>query len=128
MTGSSERPATGRRLGRTIRAMGAGGAPEQDGSDTELHQASERRVEYRVLGPVEVTEHGSPVAVGGPKERTLLAVLLARVNAVVSVDAVVDALWSGRPPRTAERTVAAYVARLRAVVEPERPKGRRRPC
>jgi DNA-binding SARP family transcriptional activator len=81
------------------------------------------RVEFRVLGPLEVAEHGTPVAVGGPKERTVLAVLLARANGVVSLDALVDAVWSGRPPRTAERTVAAYVARLRAVVEPARVKG-----
>ena len=53
----------------------------------------------------------------------MLALLLARVNSAVSVDALVDAVWGDRPPRTAERTVHAYVARLRRTLEPRRPRG-----
>jgi DNA-binding SARP family transcriptional activator len=81
------------------------------------------RLAFRVLGPLEVLDGDRPVAVGGPKERLVLALLLARVNSPVSVDALIDAVWGDRPPRTAERTVHAYVARLRRTLEPRRPRG-----
>ena len=77
-----------------------------------------------MLGPLEIERDGRPVAVGGPKERLVLAVLLAGAGTVVSVDALVDAVWGERPPRTAERTIHAYIARLRRALEPRhRPGG-----
>ncbi len=81
------------------------------------------RLAFRVLGPLEVHDGDRVVAVGGPKECLVLAVLLARVNSPVSVDTLIDAVWGDRPPRTAERTVHSYVARLRRTLEPGRPHG-----
>ncbi len=78
---------------------------------------------FGVLGPLTVSYGGAPVAVGGPKERVVLALLLARANRVVSIDALVEAVWVDRPPRSAERTLQAYVARLRGILEPDRPTG-----
>ena len=51
--------------------------------------------------------------------------LLAHANGVVSTDSLVDALWADAPPRSAERTLQAYVSRLRRVLEPGRPSGDR---
>ena len=34
-------------------------------------------MEYRILGPLEVFDAGIPLAVGGPRHRRLLAVLLS---------------------------------------------------
>jgi class 3 adenylate cyclase/DNA-binding winged helix-turn-helix (wHTH) protein len=82
----------------------------------------EHRLAFRVLGPLEVLDGDRPVVVGDSKERLVLALLLARVNSPVSVDALIDAVWGDRPPRTAERTVHAYVARLRRTLEPRRPR------
>ena len=82
------------------------------------YDPSEHRLAFRVLGPLEVLDGDRPVAVGGAKERLVLALLLARVNSAVSVDALIEAVWGDRPPRTAERTVHAYVARLRRTLEP----------
>ena len=87
------------------------------------YDPGENRLAFRVLGPLEVLDGDRPVEVGGPKERLVLALLLARVNSAVSVDALVDAVWGDSPPRTAERTVHAYVARLRRTLEPRRPRG-----
>jgi DNA-binding SARP family transcriptional activator/class 3 adenylate cyclase/WD40 repeat protein len=87
------------------------------------YEPGDRRLSFRVLGPLEVLDGDSPVAVGGPKECRVLALLLARVNSAVSVDALIDAVWDARPPRTAERTVRAYVARLRRMLEPRRLRG-----
>ena len=80
-------------------------------------------VAFGVLGPLTVLRHGAPVTVGGPKERIVLAHLLARANQVVAVDALIESLWGDHPPRSAERTLQAYVARLRGALEPDRPAG-----
>ena len=87
------------------------------------YDPGQHRLAFRVLGPLEVLDGDGRVVIGGPKERLVLALLLARVNSVVSVDALIDAVWGDRPPRTAERTVHAYVARLRRMLEPRRPRG-----
>ncbi|HET6833875.1 MAG TPA: BTAD domain-containing putative transcriptional regulator [Acidimicrobiales bacterium] len=87
------------------------------------YDPGEHRLAFRVLGPLEVLDGNRQVVIGGPKERLVLALLLARVNSPVSVDALMDAVWGDRPPRTAERTVHAYVARVRRTLEPRRPRG-----
>src|SRR5262245_29344999 len=79
-----------------------------------------RGLTFRVLGPLEVERDGRGLAVGGPKERIVLAVLLAAGGSSVSVDTLADAIWGERQPRTAERTVHAYIARLRRALEPGR--------
>jgi WD40 repeat protein/DNA-binding SARP family transcriptional activator/class 3 adenylate cyclase len=86
------------------------------------YDPGEHRLLFRVLGPLEVLDGDRRVVIGGPKERLVLALLLARVNSPVSVDALIDAVWGDHPPRTAERTVHAYVARLRRTLEPARPR------
>src|SRR5829696_9007207 len=78
---------------------------------------------FRVLGPLEVEADDGPVALGGPKERLLLAHLLARPNQVVSVEALVQGLWGERPPPTAAKTLQSHVKRLRRALEPERARG-----
>ena len=78
---------------------------------------------FGVLGPLSVLQDGESVSVGGPKERAVLATLLARANHLVTVDMLVEAVWADHPPRSAERTLQAYVARIRGVLEPERSPG-----
>ncbi len=73
-------------------------------------------VEFRILGPLEVVDRGSPVPVGGPKPRALLAALLLARGAVVSTDRLVSAVWGANPPRDAVGALRAYVSRLRAVL------------
>jgi hypothetical protein len=44
-------------------------------------------VEFRILGPLEVLDDdGRPLALGGAKQRTLLAVLLLHAGRVVSAE------------------------------------------
>jgi len=47
-------------------------------------------VEFRILGLLEVIHEGRPVAVGGSRERAVLAVLLASANRVVSAERLAD--------------------------------------
>ncbi len=70
-------------------------------------------MEFRLLGPLEVAENGHVLAVGGAKERTLLAVLLLHANETVSTEQLIDELWGERPPRSAARLVATHVWQLR---------------
>jgi DNA-binding SARP family transcriptional activator/WD40 repeat protein len=97
--------------------MGAGGAPIR----TPPRRASGLR--FSALGPLTVEDATGTVPMGSPKERLVLAHLLARANRVVSTDSLVEGLWSGRPPRSAERTLQVYIARLRKALEPNRARG-----
>lgn len=73
------------------------------------------RVEYRVLGPLEVLLDGEPVAVPAGRGRVLLATLLLRANRFVSVDELVERVWEGEPPDhdRAHKTLQTVVMRLR---------------
>jgi len=73
-------------------------------------------VEFRILGPLEVLEEGHPVALGGAKQRALLAVLLLHANEVVSRDRLIDELWGGEPPDTASTAIQVHVSQLRKVL------------
>jgi DNA-binding SARP family transcriptional activator len=72
-------------------------------------------MEFRLLGPLEVVVDGSAVAVPvwASRQEILLGLLLLEANRVVSMDRLIDALWSGRPPRTARAQVQITVSSLR---------------
>jgi len=80
-------------------------------------------VEFRVLGPLEVLDRDQPVALGGAKQRALLAVLLLNANEVVSSDRLIDELWGAEPPRTAAKSLQTMISQLRKLLEPERASG-----
>ena len=72
--------------------------------------------EVCVLGPVLIRDGGSPVHVGGPRQRRLLATLLLHGRRPVSVAALVEGVFGDSPPRRAEATLRTYIARLRRVL------------
>src|SRR5215470_14947848 len=74
------------------------------------------RMEYRLLGPLEVRTGDAPLPLGGAKQRGLLALLLLNANRVVARDRLVDELWGERPPGTAVATIQVYVSRLRKLL------------
>jgi peptide/nickel transport system substrate-binding protein len=78
------------------------------------------RVEAAILGPVEVRIDGRVVQLGGPKQRTLLAIFLLQANEVVSRDRLIDALWGERPPASVEQSLDTYVSRLRRALGRDR--------
>jgi class 3 adenylate cyclase len=78
------------------------------------------RVEFRVLGPLEVWLDGRQVPVRRPKERLLLTLLLLRANEVVSRDSLLEALWEGQPPQTATTALQGVVSQLRKRVGGDR--------
>jgi DNA-binding SARP family transcriptional activator len=70
-------------------------------------------IQFRLLGEVEVLVGGNPVSLGGAKQRALLALLLLERGTAVSTDRLIEAIWSGRPPETAQKSVQVYVSGLR---------------
>jgi DNA-binding SARP family transcriptional activator len=70
-------------------------------------------VDIRLLGPVAASRDGEPAALGGPRQRAVLARLALVHGQVVTVDRLIDDVWSGEPPPTATNTVQSYVSLLR---------------
>jgi predicted ATPase/DNA-binding SARP family transcriptional activator len=76
----------------------------------------ESGVQFRLLGPLEALDGGEPLALGGRKQRAVLAILLLHANDVVSTDRLIDDLWRDQPPEGAVNALQAYVSRLRKVL------------
>ncbi|MFD4876528.1 BTAD domain-containing putative transcriptional regulator [Streptomyces sp. NPDC058420] len=74
----------------------------------------------RVLGPIGADIDGVPVHLGGPRQRAVLALLLANRGRVLPVDQLIDRIWRGRPPVKAAASLHVYVSNLRRVLEPGR--------
>ena len=70
-------------------------------------------MDFRILGPLEVLHEGRVVALGGSKQRALLALLLLHANQTQTPDRLIDELWGDHPPATAAKTLQAHVSRLR---------------
>ena len=76
--------------------------------------------EFRILGPLQALVQGEPVALGEPKQRAVLALLLSERGAAVSRDRLVDALWETEPPAAASKSLQVYVHGLRRALGRER--------
>ncbi len=74
-----------------------------------------------MLGPLDVTVQGTPADVGGPRQRCVLARLIAARGEVVSADRLIDDLYPGEAPPKALAGVQSYVSHLRRALEPGRP-------
>ncbi|MSV85846.1 MAG: AAA family ATPase [Actinobacteria bacterium] len=70
-------------------------------------------MEFRLLGSVDVIDGSGPVPLGGPRQRLLLASLLATRRQVVSLDWLTEALWGEDAPSTARSTLQTSVSKLR---------------
>lgn len=98
--------------------------PPQQGSVASSRGSNLQSMRFLVLGPLEVIgEGGQPLPISGSKERTILADLIAHAGRVVPLDDLIEEIWGGRPPRTAEKTLGSYISRLRRALEPVRSAG-----
>ncbi|WP_460352629.1 BTAD domain-containing putative transcriptional regulator [Actinoallomurus acanthiterrae] len=69
---------------------------------------------FGILGPLEVrASDGAPVAVGGPRVRALLALLLLDAGRVVTAERLIDALYGEDPPAGVANALQSQVSRLR---------------
>jgi len=73
----------------------------------------EKRLAFRVLGPLEVTYGAVAVPIAGSRQRALLAYLLLHANRVVATDRLIDELFGDEAPDGALNSVHAGISRLR---------------
>ena len=83
-------------------------------------------MQFYLSGAVEVHVDDSPVALGGPKQRCVLAVLLAHHGTVVSIDRLIDAVWGDAAPPKALVSLRSYIANLRRILDPTAEPNRQR--
>jgi DNA-binding SARP family transcriptional activator len=73
-------------------------------------------MEFRVLGPLEANDGTTPLALGGRKQRALLARLVLDVNRAIPMQRLLDDLWGEDVPASATKMVQIYVSQLRKVL------------
>ncbi|MDH4307754.1 MAG: AfsR/SARP family transcriptional regulator [Acidimicrobiia bacterium] len=76
-------------------------------------EAISPNIELTVLGPITAYSAGNAVSLGGPKQLTVLAILIAANGREVSSDVLVDALYRDAGNPRARRIVHTYVSNLR---------------
>jgi predicted ATPase/DNA-binding SARP family transcriptional activator len=77
-------------------------------------------VQFRILGPLEAVLDGGTAALGAPKQRGLLALLLVNRRRVVTAEQLTDGLWGEAPPASALQSLQVYVHGLRRALGGER--------
>ena len=73
---------------------------------------------FSILGPLEVRCGGRVVALGGRRQRAVLALLLLQANEVVSVDALAEGLWGESAPANPARSLQVFVFRQKSAGSP----------
>ena len=71
---------------------------------------------FLVLGPLEVRRDDVPLALGGPKQRAVLAVLLLEAGRVVPASALVEHVWGDDGGDGAQSSLQVYVSTLRKLL------------
>jgi DNA-binding SARP family transcriptional activator len=75
-----------------------------------------RRLDYRLLGPLEVVVGGESLSLGRRQQRAVLAILLLSLNEVVSADRLVELLWPARRPGRPLTAIQGFVSALRKLL------------
>src|SRR4051794_17939078 len=78
-----------------------------------LFRVHSSTMNFRILGPLEVSDHVGAVPLRGIKPRSVLGVLLLHANEPVSAERLAHALWGDEAPAGATKTVQVHVSRLR---------------
>jgi DNA-binding SARP family transcriptional activator len=77
-------------------------------------------MEVSLLGSLELAEGGLAVAVGGVRQRAVLALLVLHANEVVPAERLLVELWGEDAPPTAMNALQAAVSRLRRALPRDR--------
>jgi predicted ATPase/DNA-binding SARP family transcriptional activator len=71
----------------------------------------------RLLGPMQVHVDGVPVAIGGPRRRSLLAYLVVHRETPVPAERIIAELWGPDAEDGARHSLQTYVSALRRLLE-----------
>ncbi len=86
------------------------------GSEPSTNSGIDSSIQFKVLGPVTAEGEDGPLNVGGPKQRTVLAMLIASIGRPVSNDSIAEAVYADEAPDRARRRVQTYISTLRSVL------------
>ncbi|WP_198940651.1 AfsR/SARP family transcriptional regulator [Micromonospora sp. CB01531] len=78
-------------------------------------------IRFAILGPVRAWRDDTELDLGPPKQRAMLALLLAYAGRPVTVGEIVDVLWGTEPPTSSLNIVHRQVGLLRRLFEPDLP-------
>src|ERR1700729_1728680 len=70
----------------------------------------------RILGPFQVEDGGRRIAIGGVRQRAVLADLVLHANEVVPSEQLLVELWGEDAPASAANALQAAISRLRRVL------------
>lgn len=70
-------------------------------------------MDYRILGPLQAFDGERELALGGSRQRSVLAFLLLRSNEALTRDVIIDQLWGESPPPTAAKVLQNCISALR---------------
>jgi DNA-binding SARP family transcriptional activator len=71
---------------------------------------------FGILGSLEVSDGDVRLDLAPGRQRALLALLVLHANEPVSADRLIEALWAGVPPASAQKVLQGYVSQLRRVL------------
>jgi len=77
------------------------------------------KFEFRILGDVAVLAGGKRLDLGGPRQRSVLALLLLQRDRPIATGLLADRLWPDEQPLTAIKTIQVYVSRIRSALGPD---------
>ena len=75
-------------------------------------------VAFRILGPLEVSDGGTPIPVAGGHARQLLGVLLLHEGRLVAIETLAEVLWDDDPPPSYRKLIQARISQLRTLLGP----------
>src|SRR5262245_7929886 len=82
-----------------------------------VNRTDPTRMDFRILGPLEALDEGRAIALGGTKQRALLALFLLHANETLSTNRLIDELWGEDPPTNAAKSVQMQIYRLRKALD-----------
>lgn len=91
-------------------------APDAADGKRLVGAVADKRLDFGLLGPLEMSVDGALVPLGTPKQRAVLAMLLMNRNNPVAVDRLITALWDESPPSGARASIHSYVSNLRKLL------------
>src|SRR4051794_36222680 len=72
--------------------------------------------DVRLLGDISVSIDGEQLALGGPKQRLVLALLAIDVGRPVELDRLAEGVWGATAPPRAEASLHSYLSKLRGIL------------
>lgn len=85
---------------------------------------TETRLEFGVLGPLRVSADATPMPLGTPKQRAVLAMLVINRNRPVAIDSLISAAWEETQPPGARASLHTYISNLRGLLSTATPRSR----